>query len=52
VTWVGLDDKLRVEVVKSRGLERELCEVKDSLLKESDEHAALRVTVQLVCDDL
>jgi hypothetical protein len=26
--------------------------VKDSLLKESDEHDTLRVAVQLVCDDL
>jgi hypothetical protein len=32
----SLDDKLRAEVAKSRGLERELSEVKDSLLKESD----------------
>jgi hypothetical protein len=39
-------------VVKSRGLERELGEVKVSLLKESDEHVALRVAVQLVYDDL
>jgi hypothetical protein len=45
VNWVGLDDKLRAEVVKSRGLERELGKVKDSQLKESDEHDALRVTI-------
>ena len=31
MTWAGLDDKLRVEVVKSRGLEKELSEVKDTL---------------------
>jgi hypothetical protein len=45
VTWIGLDDKLGVEVVKSRGLERELGEVKDSILTESDEHDALCVAV-------
>ena len=39
-------------MVKSRGLEKELSEVKASLLKESDEHNTLRVAVQLVCDDL
>ena len=38
--------------MKSHGLEKELGEVKASLLKESDEHDALCVTVQLVCDDL
>ena len=42
MTWVGLNDKLRVEVVKSRGLEKELSEVKDT------HHAA----VQLVYDEL
>jgi hypothetical protein len=52
VPWIGLDDKLGAEVVKSRGLERELGEVKDSLLKESDEHDALRVAIPLVYDDL
>ena len=31
VTWAGLDDKLGAEVVKSRGLEKELSEVKDTL---------------------
>jgi len=31
MTWVGLDDKLGAEVVKSRGLEKELSEVKDTL---------------------
>ena len=36
VTWAGLDDKLGAEVVKSHGLEKELGEVKGSLLKESD----------------
>ena len=52
MTWVGLDDKLGAEVVKSHGLEKELSEVKDTLQKESDEHDSLRVTVQLVCDEL
>ena len=52
MTWTSLDDKLGVEVMKSRGLEKELGEVKASLLKESNEHDTLRVTVQLVCDDL
>ena len=31
MTWVGLDDKLGAKVVKSRGLEKELSEVKDTL---------------------
>ena len=52
MAWTGLDDKLGAEVVKSHGLERELGEVKGSLLKESDEHDTLPVAVQLVCDDL
>ena len=52
MTWIGLDDKLRAEVMKSHGPEKELDEVKASLLKESDEHDALRVAVQLVFDDL
>jgi hypothetical protein len=52
VTWTGLDDKFGVEVAKSHSLEKELREVKDSLLKESDEHDALCVAAQLVCDDL
>ena len=52
MTWVGLDDKLGVEVVKSHGLEKELSEVKDTLQKESDEHDNLRVAVQLVYDEL
>ena len=38
--------------MKSCGLEKELDEVKDSLLKESDEHDSLRVTVQLVFNNL
>ena len=45
MTWIGLDDKLGAEVMKSRGLEKELSEVKASLLKESDEHDTLRVAV-------
>ena len=52
MTWTGLGDKLGAEVMKSHGLEKELDKVKASLLKESDEHDTLRVTVQLVCDDL
>ena len=45
MTWAGLDDKLGAEVVKSRGMEKELSEVKDTLQKESDEHDNLRVVV-------
>ena len=41
-----------MEVTKSHGLEKELDEVKASLLKESDEHDTLHIAVQLVCDDL
>ena len=52
MTWIGLDDKLGMEVMKIHGLEKELDEVKASLLKESDEHVSLRVAVQLVFDDL
>ena len=52
MTWSSIDDKLGVEVVKSRGLEKELSKVKDTLQKESDEHDNLRVVVQLVCDEL
>ena len=52
MAWIGLDDKLGAEVMKSRGLEKELHEVKGSLLKESYEHDTLRVAVELVCDDL
>jgi hypothetical protein len=52
VAWTCLDDRLGAEVVKSHGLEKEIGEVKDSLLKESDEHDTLHVTVQLVYDDL
>ena len=52
MTWVGIDDKLRAEVVKSHDLEKELSEVKDTLQKESDEHDNLRITVQLVYDEL
>ena len=52
MAWIGLGDKLGTEVMKSHGLEKELDEVKASFLKESDEHDSLRVTVQLVFDDL
>ena len=52
MTWADLDNKLRAEVVKSHGLEKELGEVKDTLLKESDEHDNLCIAVQLVYDEL
>ena len=52
MTWTSLDDKLGTEVMKSHSLEKELDEVKASLLKESGEHDALRIAVQLVFDDL
>ena len=52
MTWAGLDDKLRVEVGKSHGLEKELSKVKDTLQKESDEHDNPCVAVQLVYDEL
>ena len=45
MTWIGLDDKLGAEVMKSHGLEKELDEVMASLLKESDEHDSLRVAI-------
>ena len=38
--------------MKSRNLEKELSEVKATLLKESEEHDALCVAVKLVCSDL
>ena len=37
--------------MKSHSLEKELGKVKATLLKESDEHDTLSVTVQLVYDD-
>ena len=37
--------------MKSRRLEKELSEVKATLVKESKEHNALRVAIQLVCSD-
>lgn len=52
MTWIGLDDKLVPEVVKSHDRERELGEVKDSLLKESDKLDDVRIAIRLVCDDL
>ena len=39
-------------MTKSRGLEKELGEVKASLLKERDEHDILCIAVQLVYDNL
>ena len=39
-------------MTKSRSLEKELGEIKAILLKESEEHDALRIIVQLVCNDL
>ena len=47
-----VDHRLRAEVTKSHNIEKELGEVKATLLKESDEHDALRVAVQQVFDDL
>ena len=41
-----------MEVTKSHGLEKELDEVKASLLKETDKHDAVRIAVQQVFDDL
>ena len=52
MTWAGLNNKLGAEVVKSRGLEKELSEVKDILQKESDKRDNLCVVVQLICDEL
>ena len=51
LTWLVCDlgrsrRQARVEVVKSRGLEKELSKVKDTLQKESDEHDNLCVDVQ------
>ena len=51
MVWEGLDHRLGAEVTKSHSLEKELDEVKATLLKESKEHDALCVTVQLVCSD-
>jgi len=45
VFWAGLDHRFGVEVTKSCSLEKELSEVKATLLKESDEHNALRVSI-------
>ena len=45
MTWIGLDGSLVVEVTKSRSLEKEHGEVKATLLKESEEHNALRIAV-------
>jgi hypothetical protein len=41
-----------MEVVKSRGLEKELGEVKDTLQKESNKHDTSCVAVRVVYDDL
>ena len=41
-----------VEVTKSHSLDKELGEVKSTLLKENEEHNALCIAVQLVCSDL
>ena len=45
MTWIGLDNKLGAEVMKSHGLEKELSKVKATLLKESEEHDALCVAI-------
>ena len=39
-------------MTKSHSLEKQLGEVKATLLKESEEHDALRVAIQLVYSDL
>ena len=52
MTWIGLNNKVGEQVTKSHGLEKELGEVKASLLKESDEHDTLHVAIQLVYDNL
>ena len=52
MTWAGIDNKLGAEVVKSRGLEKEFSEVKDTIQKESDKHDNLCVIVELVYDEL
>ena len=45
MSWIGLNGRLAVEVTKSHSLEKELGEVKATLLKESEEHDALRIAV-------
>ena len=45
MTWIGLDNKPGVEVMKSRVLGKELGKVKASLLKESDEHDTLHIAI-------
>ena len=45
MNWIGLDGRLAVVVTKSHSLEKELGEVKATLLKESKEHDALRVAI-------
>ena len=50
--WVDLDHRLGVEMTKSHSLEKELGEVKATLLKESEEHDTLHVTIWLVYSDL
>ena len=52
MTWTGLGGRLTAEVTKSHSLDKELDEVKATLLKEREEHDALRVAVRLVCSDL
>jgi hypothetical protein len=46
-----LDEKLGDEVVVDRRLEKELGEMKTTLLKESDEHDTLWISVKLVLND-
>ena len=52
MTWIGPDGRLTTEVTKSHSLGKELGEVKATLLKETEEHDALRIAVRLVCSDL
>ena len=52
----GMSARLTIDVDQCqeevRHLEKELGEMKASLLKESDKHNTLRIAIQLVCDDL
>ena len=45
MTWTGLDDELGADVMKSRGLEKEINEVKASFQKERDKHDTLRIAI-------
>jgi hypothetical protein len=49
--WTVLNEKLGEEVVAHRRIEKELGETKATLLKESDEHDTLRITVGSVSNN-